>query len=539
MALGLSLASIPTIFTLLPSASAKIPFNSAFKSAALKKQGSDVTFDPLGVIAILYNPRAAASAARLYTQPDIKDFRWPHMLQIGAALSPLAMLVRHLTQDYKSVHPAVDMCKDSMDNLTVTSNIVQLALFDSLPLNMSNQWLTDLLSFQPSKIAGNDFVIVDIHSISGTGAYSGQDSPNVPKTREIRRRVFICGGLIRSFEGVMGTALAAGVVFGVLLADIWAIVLFISYLWHWIASTLLSFQPMVIPDPYLTVRESEKIEYAVYERPSGGSVIFKGRRDVLEQWARTNWVFAKGFVGTGNGVTAKQDQTLQNYAAQTQAMPNVGPQNVALTHIQVPNGAIIAPGQHNVFVRANTTAQPPAVKPLKPYKGVLSKHWNWIISGTFAAIASVACMVNMGGIMQLAFLGTLAYASIAEICVTFLARRIQASSHDFGGSTIIRDKDKRYKSIIQATIGVDAAYRTTDLNWIEFDLLPGLPAFKAMLATLEYLNKPGATIEKAEGHFEAACPITPGALSGDIWAEIQRAWKIRFGTAMIQQANAT
>ena len=59
-----------------------LPFTDTTSSALLRGFDS-ITFDPLGVAAVLNNPRADLSAARLYVQSDRRAFRWPHTTMIG------------------------------------------------------------------------------------------------------------------------------------------------------------------------------------------------------------------------------------------------------------------------------------------------------------------------------------------------------------------------------------------------------------------------------------------------------------------------
>lgn len=106
------------ISTLVSLVEAKLPFTSHISSPSLVLENtklSGITFDPLGVLAIISNPRASASAARLYVQPHRNEFRWPHVLQVGATLDPISMLVRHLTSPWKSVHPAEELCRNNME----------------------------------------------------------------------------------------------------------------------------------------------------------------------------------------------------------------------------------------------------------------------------------------------------------------------------------------------------------------------------------------------------------------------------------------
>ena len=41
------------------------------------------------------------------------------------------------------------------------------------------------------------------------------------------------------------------------------------------------------------MREDPIIRYAVYQRPEGGKVVFKGRQDSMEAWARVAWTFER------------------------------------------------------------------------------------------------------------------------------------------------------------------------------------------------------------------------------------------------------
>ncbi|KAK1091247.1 hypothetical protein LTR48_006686 [Friedmanniomyces endolithicus] len=102
------------------------------------------------------------------------------------------------------------------------------------------------------------------------------------------------------------------------------------------------------------VREDATIRYAVYQRTAGGKVVFKGRQDTLETWARSTTTFRRS-----------------------------------------------------------------------PMRNAL--HWTWTITGALSAIASVICMVNMAGYLQLAYLGTLLLSSLGEIFATQLIRHIQRS----------------------------------------------------------------------------------------------------------------
>ena len=165
-----------------------LPFTDKISSAYLR--GADaITFDPLGVAAILDNPRAHLSAARLYVQSDRQAFRWPHTTMIGGALTPISTLVSHLAE-YDSIHPAVSMCTRDEKSISIISD----TFIKSLRINVSNLWLRDILNFKPSKkrrtlptlapflppspqlhpqtgLAINDFAIVNVKHVFDQSAF--------------------------------------------------------------------------------------------------------------------------------------------------------------------------------------------------------------------------------------------------------------------------------------------------------------------------------------------------------------------------------
>jgi hypothetical protein len=166
-------------------------------------------------------------------------------------------------------------------------------------------------------------------------------------------------------------------------------------------------------------------------------------------------------------------------------------------------------------------------------------HWFWILTGIAAAFASVACMVNMSGYLQLGFLGILFYSSAAELWLTVLARGLQIStSHGTISAKGVRMNDKRYKSIIQATLGLHKDHRLDELDWIDLGLLPSMTVFQAMMSTLYYLNN--VDVPKGFGEpsdlVEAKIVFDDGCQSlqtkdfetrDGIWIEIQRVWEQR------------
>ncbi|KAF3225187.1 hypothetical protein TWF191_005477 [Orbilia oligospora] len=306
------------------------PFPSGGPSGSLKDD-NDITFDPLAVAAVLSNPRADRSAARLYLQLDRDDYKWPHTMMVGGTLPPMNTLVAHLSMNVTSIHPAITMCGIDIKLIPVRSDMI----FKEFPVNNSNYRLNDLVEFRSSELAGNDFMVINMDDLDskarrthklGMGPWPGRISLH----------------LIGLANGIL---LLTGVAFSVLTADIWAGILFLFYALHWLASTFISYTQMIRIDVKGNIVEDPKPRYAVYQRPEGGTVIFKGRKETLERWARETMEFNK--------------------------TPRI------------------------VFL-----------------------HWFWMISGTMAATASVACMVNMRGYMQLGFLAVLLYSSAAEIVAT-------------------------------------------------------------------------------------------------------------------------
>ena len=124
---------------------AKYPFSSEGPKATLRNE-STVSFDPLGVAAVLHNPRAAASAAKLYVQFDNDVFHWPHMSMVGGTLPAIQMLVEYVTSGLpsKSLEAPIKMCAKYITMIPVRSDFV----FRELPLDFSNGWLGGLISFR-------------------------------------------------------------------------------------------------------------------------------------------------------------------------------------------------------------------------------------------------------------------------------------------------------------------------------------------------------------------------------------------------------
>ncbi|KFY84694.1 hypothetical protein V500_09095 [Pseudogymnoascus sp. VKM F-4518 (FW-2643)] len=288
--------------------------------------------------------------------------------------------------------------------------------------------------YWPSHLPTNDVMIVLV-----------QNSASPIISQLSHWKVLLATKTILWTEIVMGIMALSGTVFSSLLGDLWAVVLFASYLVFWVASTI-SFRQLNLPDSSIAIKADEKTVFAIHQRPVGGLVIFKGRQDVLERWARTKWVFEP-------------------------------------------------------------------------------------------TLASVACMVNMGALLQLAFLGMLLYASAAELWLTVLAHLLQTSSIvslDLRSTKEVKYNDKRFKSIIQASLGLEKEYRLDKLRWIGLDLLPSTLVFKAMVEVMDFLNgcDENNAIVQAEEQFHKRCEeerLTANDIEtrDRIWSEVKTVWAQR------------
>lgn len=438
------------------------------------KQSNEISFDPLAVLAILWNPRSSASASRLYAQQSLRQFRWPHMMQIGAVTVPVSVLVNHLTNNYRSIHPVIEMFMTNVDKLSVKSTIGNaINLFTSLPVSGSELALIDALNFKSSLYPGNDIMVVSLRDVSpdddsSASSHSGQRPRAQAFKGGLRKFMFLVT------EAFMGVLVTVGLIFSILLGDIWAMVLFGSYFAHWVASTAISFNQLIIADPNLRIRKDATIVYAVYERPSGGWIVFKGTQAVMERWARTSWIFV-------NTVW------------------------------------------HRII------------------------HWVWVLSGLVASLASIANMVNMNGYLQLGFLGMLLYGSLAEVWLTTLGRGLSTRAEGFVGlhtNCVVHSKDKKFKSIIEASLGLDDDHRLGTLEWTKLGLLPARDPFTALEDVMQQLNAadvsskgaPSPTVlEDALKHFDSRCKDLPGEEQGfvaRVRQEIEQAWEKRIGLAL-------
>ena len=176
------------------------------------------------------------------------------------------------------------------------------------------------------------------------------------------------------------------------------------------------------------VRVDPAIRYAVYQRPTGGKIVFKGGQDTLETWARMAWTFQR--------------------------------------------------------TKINNTV-----------------HWSWMITGFLSAAASVICMVNMRGYLQLAYLGVLLISSGLEILVTIIARNIQHRAIHYGDACLIRSNDKWSKSVIRAALEVEDRWSLESLPWVEFGRFPDTKVWANLcdlLPELRALNRPMARASVVE-----------------------------------------
>ncbi|KAL3469589.1 hypothetical protein BJX99DRAFT_251884 [Aspergillus californicus] len=406
-----------TLTLLTTLAEAKYPFSPSTPKASLRNEDS-VSFDPLGVAAVLANPRADASAAKLYVQYDRDTFHWPHTSQIGGTLPAMKMLVEYVTSGLpsKSLSAPIKMCAKYITMIPVRSDFV----FRELPLDFSNVWLSGLIGFRSGDVnPGNDFMIVYIDQT----ARSTGEADIAADLKARRGRLALDPGLgwwmaarltLYLLILINGAMILAAMLIGILSADIWAFTLFFLYGSHWIASALITFLPMVQPSTPL-IDDERTPRYAAYERPEGGTVIFKGPKVNMEAWARTTWKY--------------EPTTIQSIL-----------------------------------------------------------HVTFMATGASAAFSSIACMVNMRGYMQLAFLAVLVYATIAEIVATKISRWLQTKAKGVVPHALLINNEKRTQGIISATVAVQPLCRLEGFDWIAMGLLPDMPAFSAMRDALAEIN---------------------------------------------------
>lgn len=385
-------------------------------AGSLQTTQASFSFDPLALLAVLHNLRADASAARLYHQHHADVYRWKHTMMVGGALPPFKLLIDHLASQKKSIHPTMELFKADTGRLDVKSNIG----FSSLPISHGNMWLADLLDFQPSAQPQNDILIVHLDSIHGEFV-AVKDDLEAKSADSQRARIYL-----NTIDGLIPCLLTTGVVCSALTGDMWAVVLFSAYLLHCLASITVSFCDMVSTRGVegRQIQEDSSIHFAVYTRRGGGKVIFKGRKDTLETWARMTWTY--------------QARTLNN-----------------------------------------------------------AVHWIWMVTGSLSAAASVVCMVNMAGHLQLAYLAVLAISSACEIVITRIVRHVQRVAIHHGDARNIFANDKWSQAVIRSALEVDDRWSLDELPWLEFGFFPDRPAFRNLCALLPKLRTGVVPSEKS------------------------------------------
>ncbi|KAL3459816.1 hypothetical protein BJX64DRAFT_264147 [Aspergillus heterothallicus] len=344
---------------------------------------------------------------------------------VGGTLPAIQMLVEYFTSGLpsQSLSPPIKMCAKYITMIPVRSSFV----FKELPLDFTNVWMSHLISYRSGDVnPGNDFMVIYLDSIPK----SNEDIKKMTKAK--RARLALDPGLGWWMVGRLtlyvlilfnGAMILTAMLIGILAADLWAFTLFFLYGSHWIASALITFLPMVtVSTP--RIDEDKTPHYAAYERPEGGTVIFKGPKENMEAWARTTWKY--------------EPSTLQTLL-----------------------------------------------------------HWAYMTTGALAAFASIACMVNMRGYMQLAFLAVLVYATIAEIIATKVSRWLQTKSMGHVPHKLLTNNEKRTQGIIRATVAIQPICRLEKFDWIGMGLLPPLPAFTAMQVALAEINELQRKVEES------------------------------------------
>ena len=354
---------------------------------------------------------------------------------LGGALTPMKVLVEHLASSPTSVHPASLMCLKDGTKLGVRSD----AGWRELPLNFSNIWLNDVLAFEGSdKRPGNDFLVVAMEDIFGTASESSTASSASSSTTSssLRKKK-----KKRSFHVEKLVLDLIGILTGLLLAIGTVFGVLTGDIW----AAVLFFL-------YLT------------------------------HWLSSTAISFTNLVTSRlppNGITP--DSTTK-YAI----------------YERTGGGSVIFKAQKDALEKwARVTWEFDESIANKSRNTIL--HWSWVITGTLAAISSIACMVNMAGTLQLGFLAVLIYSSLAEILATQIARDLQAKSTFHGQKFPIIGNQTRSAGIVRATIGIEKEGRLQGLNWIELGLLPKRPAFEGMLALLAKLNGLQRASEQGQG----------------------------------------
>ena len=125
-------------------------------------------------------------------------------------------------------------------------------------------------------------------------------------------------------------------------------------------------------------------------------------------------------------------------------------------------------------------------------------YWAWMITGFLSAVASVVCMVNMAGYLQLAYLAALVISSGSEILTTQVARQIQNRHLDYGEPKAITDSQRWSKAVVRSVLAVEDRWPLADLPWIEFGLFPDTPVFQNLCSSLRALKNTPRVPEKPD-----------------------------------------
>jgi hypothetical protein len=210
---------------------------------------------------------------------------------VGGVLPPFKLLIDHLSSQWSSLHPIIAMNKNDVDEIPILSDIA----FPQLPVVRSNLWLTDLLSFRPSSHPLNDIAIVHIDNTDGTINFPNQNGSGTASNNQQQPVPWLQRSLLDLVGFLTAFLLLIGLLFSILTGDMWATTLFFIYLLHALTSTAVSFTPMISRSDKFNrrVKEDSTPRYAVHTRSPGGKIIFVGRQDTLESWARTAWIFRR------------------------------------------------------------------------------------------------------------------------------------------------------------------------------------------------------------------------------------------------------
>ncbi|OPB43390.1 hypothetical protein A0O28_0105810 [Trichoderma guizhouense] len=159
-------------------------------------------------------------------------------------------------------------------------------------------------------------------------------------------------------------------------------------------------------------------------------------------------------------------------------------------------------------------------------------------------------MVNMTGYMQLGFLGILVYGSLAELWLTVVDQMFQPESMSFLGpysTRTVAANDKKYKSIIQACLGVDDTHRLGSVPWTALGLLPNREPFLALEQLIRNLHKASCAnggvaeenyLDSALSEFDNSCSDLhkdEKDYSQGIRNEVERVWRERIANQEGQQ----